>query len=93
MARHGTARHPQRKQSPAALSITARFEYTNANRESVMLSTANKRKYIHSKGRLARLAPFAEQKFGQIIQESMSGTVREANGADVCFHLSHAAIS
>ena len=58
-----------------------------------MLSTANKQNMHTPKGWLARLAVFAETKFGQIIQESMSGAVGEANRADVCFHLSHAAIS
>lgn len=58
-----------------------------------MLSTANKQNVYTPKGWLARLAPIAGTKFGQIMQESMSGAVGEANRADVCFHLSHAAIS
>lgn len=68
----------------------------NSNRKSVMLHTTNKQKHreIYTLQRdTGKTGQISGTKFGQIIQESISGTVRKGKPADVSFHLSHTAIS
>lgn len=61
-----------------------------------MLHTTNLQKYreIYTVQREAgKTDTICGTKFGKITQESISGAVREGKRVDVCFHLSHAAIS